>query len=249
MSCPELLRTQAYLDGELADTALREAEAHLAGCVECHALAADAAALSDAMHANATQHRAPAYLRTNIAKLLDAQTPRRASQPARCSFWYGAAGGAGATALAASLALFLILPPSAATLADAVADAHTHALMSGKVFEVASSNHHTVKPWFAGRVEVSPPVADFAGQGFVLTGGRIDDVAGARAAVVTYRHGAHEIDLFVWADKGSRLPGETTRRGYHAVFWKSGDLAFAAVSDTETVELKKFANLVRGEPE
>jgi anti-sigma factor RsiW len=112
---------------------------------------------------------------------------------------------------------------------------------------VVSSNHHTVKPWFAGRIEVSPPVADFAKDGFVLAGGRVDRVAGSRAAVVVYRHGKHEIDLFVWPDRGARLPGESLRHGYRSFFWKNGDLDFAAVSDTERAELVKFTNLVRAE--
>ena len=151
--------------------------------------------------------------------------------------------------MAAALAMLIVLPPSAGTLAEAVTDAHTRALMSGNAIVVASTNHHTVKPWFAGRVPLSPPVADFAAQGFPLAGGRTDTVAGVPAAVVVYRHGKHEVDLFVWADKGSRQPGESTTRGYHAIFWKRGDLDFAAVSDTEGTELHKFVTLVQSEPE
>lgn len=248
MTCAETLRTQAYLDGALDGDAATEAEQHVAGCAECQQLVEDVARLSDAIRTGATHYRAPDILRAKISRKLEAET-RRPGHVARRSFWFGAAGGAGISALAAAFALFLILPPSANTLADAVTDAHTHALMSGQIFQVASSNHHTVKPWFAGRVAVSPPVADFAQQGFVLTGGRIDKIAGSRAAVVTYKHGRHEIDLFVWADHGSRLPGTGTRHGYHATFWKKGDLNFAAVSDTATDELEKFVNLVRSEPE
>jgi anti-sigma factor RsiW len=142
-----------------------------------------------------------------------------------------------------------MLPPTTGTLAESVADAHTQALLSGQVIQVASSEHHTVTPWFAGRVPVSPPVADFATQGFPLLGGRVDAVAGARAAVVVYGHGRHKIDLFVCADRGSRLPSQTTTHGYHSIFWKRGDLDFAAVSDTDSAELNKFVRLVRSEPE
>src|SRR5581483_4818673 len=114
-----------------------------------------------------------------------------------------------------------------------------------RAIEVASSNHHTVKPWFAGRVAISPPVADFAEEGFALAGGRTDTIARTRAAVVVYRHGKHLIDLFVWADDGAALPREGVRHGYHSLFWKKGDLDFAAVSDADPAELKKFAALVR----
>ncbi|HEY8950708.1 MAG TPA: zf-HC2 domain-containing protein [Rhizomicrobium sp.] len=251
MNCPELLRTQAFLDGELTGDAAREAERHIAGCEDCRASSASVAEMSDVLRASTMRHRAPQALRDRIGALLDKETApvERVPRRRRREFWTGALSGVGTAALAAALTMFVLLPPSAETLAQSVADAHTHALMSGKVIEVASSSHHTVKPWFAGKVEVSPPVADFAQEGFPLVGGRVDKVAGSRAAVVVYHHGRHEIDLFVWPDKGARLPGESTRYGYHAIFWKSGDLNFAAVCDMEGAELHKFVNLVRAESE
>ena len=249
MSCPELLRTQAYLDGELDEKASLEAERHLQSCVECKTFSTDAAQLSDALR-RASRYRRPENIHGVVRAALDNEDRKRnvfASAAKRRSFWLGTAGGAGLSALAASLIVGLILPPSATTLAQSVTDAHVQALMSGKIIEVVSSNHHTVKPWFAGRVPVSPPVEDFAGKGFALTGGRVDEVAHSRAAVVVYRHGNHEIDLFVWADRGSQLPGESMRHGYHSVFWKNGDLDFAAVCDMEGPELRKFVDLVRSE--
>jgi anti-sigma factor RsiW len=252
MSCPELLRTQAYLDGELHGQAAAEAERHMETCAECQAFSADAALVSDAIRRNLIHHRAPADLRARIVSALDPERPSAGVLPFRPggrSFWAGAAGGAGVSALAAGFAILAILPPSAGTLAQSVADAHTQALMGGRVIEVASSSHHTVKPWFAGRVPLSPPVADFAQQGFVLAGGRTDEIAGKRAAVVVYRHGRHEIDLFVWADAHAPLPNETVRHGYRTLFWKRSDLDFAAVSDMDDSEMHKFAQLVRSEPE
>jgi anti-sigma factor RsiW len=114
---------------------------------------------------------------------------------------------------------------------------------------VVSTDHHTVKPWFAGRIALSPPVDDFAAEGFKLVGGRLDKAAGAPAAVVVYRHGGHEIDLFVWADRGAALPAAAVARGYRSMFWKRKDLDFAAVSDTSEPELAKFVQLVQAEPE
>jgi len=96
---------------------------------------------------------------------------------------------------------------------------------------------------------VSPPVADFAQEGFALVGGRAGNVAGSQTAVVVYRHGAHMIDLFVWADRGSRLPPMAVRHGYRSQFWRSGDLDFAAVSDTQGAELERFVQLVKSERE
>jgi len=248
MSCPEFLRTQAYLDGELDGVAVSEAERHIETCTECQQASAAAAQLSDAIRSELAANRAPEVLRARIGAMLDEEeTPRVVVPFKRKNFWYGALSGAGAMAAAASVAFMLILPPSAETLAQSITDDHTAALTSGHLIQIASSSHHVVKPWFAGKVDVSPPTPDFPD--FVLTGGRVDQIAGSKAAVVVYKHGRHVIDMFVWPDKGTVLPGNATRHGYHSIFWKSGDLNFAAVSDTERRELEKFVQLIRAAPE
>jgi anti-sigma factor RsiW len=244
MTCAETHRTQAFIDGELDGPASAAAERHIEGCADCQALCADAADLSDAIRAHAVRHRAPELLRARIVRQLD----REAGRPRR-SFWLGAASGGGLTGLAAALAAFMLLPPSFGALTDAVTLAHTDALTGGREIAVVSSDHHTVKPWFAGRIDISPPVTDFAAQGFTLTGGRLDEVAGEKSAVVVYRHGLHEIDLFVWADRGQVLPQAGLRHGYRTVFWKARDLDFAAVSDVQGAELARFVSLVRSQPE
>jgi anti-sigma factor RsiW len=261
MSCPERLRTQAFIDGEVADAEAVSAERHIEGCEDCQAFCTDAAAVSDAIRSSATRHAAPADLRRRIAAALDAERlPDTGTyrgevrqigevRARRSSFWRGAFGGAGVTGLAAGLAILAVQPPSPATLVDQVTVAHTRALMDGREIAVVSSDHHTVKPWFAGKIDLSPPVHDFTAQGFKLTGGRLDKVGGAPAAVLVYRHGRHEVALFVWSDRGASLPAQGVRRGYHTMFWKSGDLDFAAVSDTAPAELANFVQLVRSEAE
>ncbi|MDB5446316.1 MAG: anti-sigma factor [Phenylobacterium sp.] len=257
MSCAERLRTQAFIDGEVVGGEAAAAERHIEGCAECQAFCADAASLSDAIRTSTPRYAAPDHLRRRVLASLAAEAPPAvdyrlrpaAERVSRRSFWKGALGGAGVTALAAGLGVLAILPPSADSLADQVADAHTRALMSGRQIAVASSDHHTVKPWFAGRIALSPPVRDFAAEGFKLTGGRLDKVAGAPAAVVVYQHGRHEVELFVWADRGSPLPGDGVRHGYHVMFWKARDLDFAAVSDTAAPELANFVQLMRSQRE
>ena len=181
MSCPELLRTQAYLDGELEGVAATEAERHIETCVECQQASADAAQLSDAIRSEITHHRAPEALRARIGAMLGAESAPHVAPFKRRNFWYGALSGAGAMAAAASVVLALMMPPSAETLAQSITDDHTAALTNGHLIQIASSSHHVVKPWFAGRVEVSPPTPDFPDQNFTLTGGRVDQVAGSRA--------------------------------------------------------------------
>lgn len=251
MTCPETPRSLALMDGELSGDEAARAEAHLADCAECQASVEDAAALRQAIRTQATYHAAPPHLAARIAAALDHEPvrlkPRRAWDLR--SLGAGAAGGVGISAIAASLVLVMLAPPAADRLAQSLTDAHTGALMSGREISVVSSNHHTVKPWFAGRIAVSPPVTDFADQGFVLLGGRVDTVAGQPAAVVVYGHGAHRIDLFAWPDRGAPLTGEGLRHGYRWIGWRQGDLDLAAVSDTDAAALEKFVNLVRGQRE
>jgi anti-sigma factor RsiW len=143
----------------------------------------------------------------------------------------------------------MLLPPSVATLSQSVVDAHSAALTGEKTIMVASSSHHTVKPWLAAHAGISPLVTDFADQGFALTGGRTDEVAGTRAAVAVYAHGNHEVDLFAWPDRGADLPQAGTTRGFRTAFWKMGDLDYAAVSDMDANAFQKFVALVRAQRE
>jgi anti-sigma factor RsiW len=244
MTCNEILRTQSYLDGELTGADAVAAEQHLETCVECQAFAANTADLSDTLRL-ATRHRAPQALRLRLAAQLDREAVR---SPAK-SFWFGAAGGVGVSALAAGFALLALLPPSAASLTQSVTEAHARALTSGQSIMVASSNHHTVKPWLAAHAGLSPPVTDFARGGFALAGGRVDEVAGTRAAVMVYRHGNHQVDLFAWPDRGAPLPAPGISRGFRTRFWKIGDLDFAAVSDVDAAEFRKFTDLAQAQRE
>ena len=245
MACDQSLQTQAYLDGELDAADSLKAEAHLENCADCQAMAADHAEMKAAM-AGATYHRASPELRARIGAALDAESkvisipaPRRKDR-----FWLGAGSGAGGMAIAAALAFFLFLPTNAVVVSD-LAEAHQRSLVSEHLIDVASSDHHTVKPWFAGHADVSPPAEDFKADGFTLAGGRADYVHGARAAVVVYRHGAHVINLFAWADRGQSLPASGTRDGYRMILWKQDDLDLAAVSDVDPNELDQFVKLVK----
>jgi anti-sigma factor RsiW len=239
MSCNETLRTQSWLDGELQGEAAREAEQHVATCAQCQALAADAAFISDALRA-ATHYRAPELLRARVMAAVGRENVRHIPR----GFWAGLASGGG-MALAAGLAIVALLPPSAETLTASVVAAHGRALTNDATIMVASSSHHTVKPWLAAHVAISPPVTDFAADGFALAGGRSDEVAGARAAVAVYRHGNHEIDLFAWPDRGGKLPQPQVTRGFRSAFWKEGDLDYAAVSDMDAAAFAKFVDLAR----
>lgn len=253
MPCPETLRTQAYFDGELDALAAVEVERHASSCADCHALLRELGSARGALRAHAVQVRAPASLRARVARSLDQEAPATSTvRPAargrlssQRSFWFGAASGLGLSAVAASLLMLLVLPRFSAPVIDDVVDAHIRSLMPDHLIEVPSSDRHTVKPWFAGHADVSPPVADFAPQGYRLVGGRSDYLDHQRAAAVIYQHGAHIINFFSWAASGMKPPASATRKGYHVLCWRSRDIDSCAVSDAGWEELQGFVKLVQ----
>lgn len=249
MACPDALLVQAYFDGELDASAAVEIERHVEACGECTMLIRSLDAARGAMRQPALYHRASPRLKSQIARVLDREA--RNLRPLESlilrgkQFWLGAASGVAATALAASLAFLVLMPPASSQLANDVMSAHLRSLMENHLIDVASSDQHTVKPWFAGHADVSPPTADFPKEDYRLVGGRVDYVDGHRAAVLVYRHGAHTINVFSWARSDAPLPNIVTRNGYHAVFWRSGDLVFCAVSDTALDELLGLVRLIK----
>lgn len=247
MMCDRAADIAAYLDGELDAAAALDVERHLQGCNDCATLLRELEALRSALRQNASYHRSDPALRRQIRASLGAAEPARGMKLPQWvrTPWAGAAGGVMATALAASLAFLLLVPAVPDALVTDITNAHLRAIASEHLIDVASSDRHTVKPWLAAHADLSPPVADFTRQGFKLIGGRVDFVDGARAAVTVYRHGAHIINVFAWANYAEALPEFATRNGYHIVFWKSGNLTFCAISDTAVDELLELSRLLK----
>lgn len=252
MQCAESLRVQAYFDGELDALSAAEVERHSEACAECRALLQDLDHVRTALRQDLTYASAPPELRARVMRSLDEEStvgsPRR--DGARLSwrprpFWKGAFSGIGGTAIAAGIAFFVLAPSFINPVLDDLVSAHVRSLMPDHLIDVVSTDRHTVKPWFAGHTDVSPVVADFDQQGYRLIGGRADYFDHQRAAVVVYQHGAHVINVFSWAADRSGLPKNTTRNGYHLAFWKTGNLAYCAVSDTAWDELLGLARLLQ----
>ena len=256
MQCPESLRTQAYFDAELDAASAADIERHIEHCTECRELLRDLEQMRAVLRRDAEYARAAPALRARIMRALDeeggaetAEPPSelRARSPHRPrSFWMGVLGGAGGTAVAATLAFLLLVPRLTNPLLDELVSAHVRSLMPAHLIDVVSTDRHTVKPWFAGHADVSPVVADFEAQGYKLIGGRADYLDHQRSAVVVYQHGAHVINVFSWAGKEGSLPDKATRSGYHLAFWRDGDLDYCAVSDTGWDELLGLVRLLRG---
>lgn len=250
MMCPDQKHLHAYFDGELDAQETLEVARHVQGCPACHAELEQLTAARRALRTQFSGVHTPQPLRASILRALDAEQAQAAApqRPGQASwrsrpFWLGALGGVGGALAAAALVFLLVSAPRAALL-DQIVTAHVQSLAPGHLIGVVSTDRHTVKPWFAGRTDVSPVVADFAEQGYRLVGGRADAIDHQRAAVLIYQHGAHYINVFSW--KGSdALPPDTTRSGYHMAFWKVGDLSYCAVSDTGWTELKDLERLLK----
>ena len=242
MKCEDLERLeQAYIDQEL-DAAHSEAfAAHLAGCPDCEKRLTALTSLSQAIKTQATHYALPAGLSDKIAG-------RRIIAPAAKgqAFKWGAFGGG--LAMAACLALFMLTGPSAEhQLEQQLVTSHIRSLQDGHLIDVASTDQHTVKPWFNGRLDMSPPVVDLKIDGFPLIGGRLDYVDRHTAAVIIYKYNAHVINLFVWPSTNTIIarPGLASQQGYHMRHWQSGDLTFWAISDVNPAKLAEFENLYR----
>jgi anti-sigma factor RsiW len=236
--------SHAWLDGELSVEATLEAERHARECAVCAAEYRRALALRSALRGGGLVAVPPVSLEARVRAGLAGE--RRPSWRRGMPQW-----AALAAALVLGAALTVLLMPFRASIAargidEALASAHVRALMKGPLVEVVSTDRHTVKPWFAGRIDLAPKVKDLADRGYPLSGGRVDDVSGRRAAVLAYTHGRHEIDLFVWVASGP-APAVTVgvARGYRVARWTEGDLAYAAVSDMDEDELRTFVDLVR----
>ncbi len=234
----------AYLDGELAASDARELEAHIAHCPECARFRDGRLELRAAITAGIPTFPAPAALRGAVRAAARTRAPRRFTVR---DVWRPLALAASLVVVALGSWRLALQRAAGETLADDVLASHIRSLMPGHLTDVLSSDQHTVKPWFNGRLDFSPPVHDFAGQGYPLLGGRLDYVDGRPVAVLAYGRRQHLINVFLWpATRGpSGAPQTRDRHGYHLLHWTTTDYAYWVVSDLGLPELQNFTQLMR----
>ena len=247
MSCELAHSTlHGYFDGELDAVRAAEFEQHLANCSECQGSLAAMKALRTSLRESELYERASAGLQERLVIKLDLN-PRPKSW--KLDFAFRRYWMAAFATLAVVSALLLILGSrrsESGRLSAELIDAHVRSLQPGHLMDVQSTDQHTVKPWFDGKIEFIPPVADYSAQGFPLIGGRLDFVDGHNVAALVYGRRKHFINLFVWpARNGEKVTDSSgSRRGYNWALWQSGDMDYSLVSDASPADLRELRELI-----
>jgi anti-sigma factor RsiW len=240
---------ELHLDGELSASESAEIQEHVENCAVCDGLYRRLEHLQRDIRVQAIRHTAPAQLQQRIQAALR-EAAGSEPQPRRMHWnWM---------AVAASILLVISTGWNIASLrsrdsaardvlAQEVLSSHLRSLMGTHLLDVPSSDQHTVKPWFNGKLSFSPDVRDFSSQGFRLVGGRIEYIADRPVAALVYQRRQHFINLFTWPSPSSPQSGygELKRSGYNLVSWTKDGMTCWAVSDLQTGELEQFAELYK----
>ena len=233
-----------YVDGELDLLTARETEQHLRACADCRAVEKTLRALRETVANSQPAYRAPSHLRRNVRVALrrEAKTTDKTFNP-----WVIFATGAACALLVLGAVLFQTTRASRNNaLVDDVVANHVRSLLATHLVDIASSDQHTVKPWFDGKIDFAPEVRDFAGEGFPLVGGRLDYLDGRTVVALVYYRNKHPINVFIVpATTGRDTPlTAATRRGYNVLSWTHNEMNYLAVSDLNESELRQFAGLL-----
>ena len=241
MDCPTCeAMVDAYVDGELTAVESAEFERALEGCPECRKRLDAARALSGLLR-ELPAEPAPDLLRARVERELRTIAGRPRERVRRWTQW---------SAMAASVIAALGLGWLGGTLtgqggreSDALVASYLRVAMAEHTVDVASSDRHTVKPWYAGRIDYAPPVVDLTAQGFPLLGGRLDVIDGRKVAVLVYRRNQHKLALSLWpaSSSGNSAPRVSERDGFAIAEWRHGGFELRAVSDLAPAEIASFA--------
>lgn len=234
---------EPYADGELDAPAIWELEKHIRDCPACALAWRNTRALNKALKQDALFFAAP----KNLRRMVEAELYSQFGTKSRWTVWNWnwlttATAGVAAVCLALLLTTTLTRPSAQQRLAREIVSSHIRSLMAGHIMDVVSTDQHTVKPWFNGKLDFSPPLKDLASQGFPLIGGRLDYLGGRSVAALVFQRNKHLINLFIWPISASDSPPVplTPINGYNLIHWSRAGMTFWAVSDLNDKELMKF---------
>ena len=242
-----------YLDGELDAARAAEFEQHLLSCPQCVAELESQENLRSTLQSAGLRERAPEKLRRNLqaaisgsAESVKTVTPMRPRTSVRPTWWLTlAAAAVFAIVLGSRFLPNLTQGRGGDEMTAAIVDAHLRSLQPGHLEDVVSTDQHTVKPWFDGRIDFAPPVRDFVSDGFPLQGGRLDIVRGKTVAVLVYGRRKHIINVFVWpTGEPDESPQQGSQLGYNWIDWRKGGMEFSAISDVSAPDLVELQKLI-----
>ena len=245
MTCSSSRRLlELYLDGELATSEATEIQEHIECCASCGGLYQHLEQLQGDIRMQLIRYTAPAHLRKSIhAALRKAAAIVPEAGRSRWNWMAVAASVLLFASMAWNIASLRSRDSASDTLAQELLSSHLRSLVGTHLLDVPSSDQHTVKPWFNGKLNFSPDVRDFSSQGFRLVGGRIEYVDDRPVAALVYQRRQHFINLFIWPATSSSHGGysDMKRSGYNLVTWTENGMTCWAVSDLQTSELEQFA--------
>jgi anti-sigma factor RsiW len=240
-----------YADGELEAAAVLELEQHLQSCAACGTAWRNLQSLKKTLQQDALYFTAPEELRRRIKSALPAPAQEASPWRAWNWNWLTTVMTGAAACLAILLTVTLTRPSSEQPLTQEIVSSHVRSLMANHMLDVVSTDQHTVKPWFNGKLDFSPPVKNLAEQEFPLIGGRLDYIAGHSAAALVFQRHKHIINLFIWpARENDQKPASSASlQGYNVIHWSEAGMTFWAVSDLNEKELMEFVrDFATGEP-
>ncbi len=253
MNCDEV-RTliDAYADNELDLMTSLAIERHLQTCPDCPTIYQNRLTLRSALNMDALYFRPSSVVRGRLMQAVHHADRERFNRIAGFRpqmRWIGAIGLVAVVLLVAGLIVVrnaTLAPASDPLVADVLAS-HVRSLLVDHLTDVLSTDQHTVKPWFDGKLPYAPTVVDLAAEGFPLEGGRLDYVENHAVAALVYRSDKHPINLFIWptADLPDSAQSAITLQGYHMLHWTAGSMTYWAVSDVEIDKLSAFADFLK----
>ena len=245
----------AYVDKELSLSETVDFEQHFSSCDECQREYNEQVQVSALIKNNAKYFEAAPQFTKRLEASLPADLTKATQQKSPNGFWnfnwlnaWGSSGVVMTSLLAIvwSTSLFFATPSAQDKLTKELISSHVRSLEVDHLSDVISTDQHTVKPWFNGKLDYSPPIIDLASTGFPIEGGRLDYINGKTVAVIIYRHNKHPINLFVWPSASSNSTVHaSTRNGYNLAHWETNGMNYWAVSDLDAEKLTDFAKSIQ----